>query len=688
MRKKAIEKIPYLTGEKCNKKNVKYVVAVENKNVEQEKHLFLEIYENKVKSLKIPVYRFVYTKRDWGNYKPEDGKWSACSITDECNEQIWNTGMQRVDRVKGTYISQENIEKIKSFTRTEIFRGEGWWEFLKRLEDGIKEDRRKKRLQEREERLNERCEEIKELPEDFTDWYKNELFKNENYIYYKRKGRYATFWCSHCGESYTYATEQRDTYEGQFETIVRVPRNGNRAKCEKCNAQGFYKTAGTAAKTVYGLKKMCYVGQKYKENGMVMRYIQVEKFLSIGRPESYIVTEIARSFFEEGEKCITDYHLYNNYTGEEKWHDHNIGGMGPQIQEKAAAVYPGTYEELKETMFQYSGFKEYSQQYHEIRVADYLREYQRFPLMEMLVKMKLNDIVEKMVEYQMHESTYIRDSKASKPDKILGIYSERLKKLKESRGDTELLKILQMEKDFGKKWTEKQIESLEVLKMDETGLETVLRFMTLQKYLNRVEKYAGAEFGNVCGIATGRLREVSNTYLDYLMMRNARGYDMRNTVYLFPRDLEVAHQKMVEETNKQEADRRLREVAKRYPDIKKNYRKLRKYYYYEDENFIIRPAKSAEEIVMEGRILHHCVGGDGYLASHNKGKSIILMLRFKEKPQIPYITVEIESISIRQWYGKNDTKPDKGVIQKWLDSYVERLKGNMETEQVQVRIAG
>lgn len=688
MRKKAIEKIPYLTGEKCNKKNVKYVVAVRIKNVEHEKHLFLEIYENKVKSLKIPVYRFVYTKRDWGNYKPEDGKWSACSITDECNEQIWNTGMQRVDRVKGTYISQENIEKIKSFTGTEIFRGEGWWEFLKRLEDGIKEDRRKKRLQAREERLNERCEEIKELSEDFTDWYKNELFKNENYIYYKRKGRYATFWCSHCGESYTYATEQRDTYEGQFETIVRVPRNGNRARCKKCNAQGFYKTAGIAAKKVYGLKKMCYVGQKYKENGMVMRYIQVEKLLSIGRPESYIVTEIARSFFEEGEKCITDYHLYNNYTGEEKWHDHNIGGMGPQIQEKAAAVYPGTYEELKETMFQYSGFKEYSQQYYEIRVADYLREYQRFPLMEMLVKMKLNDIVEKMVEYQMHESTYIRDSKASKPDEILGIYSERVRKLVEREGNIGLLEILQMEKDFRERWTDKQIESLELLKIDERKLKTVLRFMTLQKYLNRVEKYAGAEFGSVCGTAEVRLRGTSDTYLDYLNMRIARGYDMSNTVYLFPRDLEEAHQKMVEETNKQEADRRLREVAEKYPDIKKNYRKLRKRYYYEDENFIIRPAKSAEEIVMEGRILHHCVGGDGYLDSHNKGKSIILMLRFKEKPQIPYITVEIKNISIRQWYGKNDTKPDKGVIQKWLDSYVERLKGNAETEQVLIRIAG
>lgn len=688
MRKKAIEKIPYLTGEKCNKKNVKYVVAVEVKDVEHEKHLFLEIYENKVRSLKIPVYRFVYTKKDWGNYKPVDGKWSACSITDGYNAQIWNTGKTRVDNEKGTYIAHENIQKIKRFTGREIYREAEWWKFLKLLEDGIKNDRWKKRLQKREEHLRARCAEVRKLPEDFADWYKNELFKNENYIYYKRKGRYATFWCSHCGESYTYATEQKDTYEGQFEKIVRIPRNGNVARCEKCDAQGFYKTVGTARKTVYGLKKMCYVGQRYKENGMVMRYIQIEKFLRVGEPESYLVTEIARSFFEEGEKRITDYHLYNDWTGKDEWHDHNIGGMGAKIQEKAAAVYPGTYEELKETMFRYSGFKEYSQQYPTIRAADYLSEYQRFPLMEMLVKMNLNDIVEKMVAYQMYESTYIRDSKASKPDEILGIYSERVRKLVEREGNTGLLEILQMEKDFGERWTDKQIESLELLKIDERKLKTVLRFMTLQKYLNRVEKYAGAEFGNVCGIAADRLRAVSDMYLDYLMMRNARGYDMRNTVYLFPRDLEAAHQKMVEETNKQEADRRLREVAEKYPDIKKNYRKLRKRYYYEDENFIIRPAKSAEEIVMEGKILHHCVGGDGYLASHNKGKSIILMLRFKEKPQIPYITVEIKNTSIRQWYGKNDEKPDKDIIQKWLDSYVERLKGNAETEQVLIRIAG
>lgn len=100
---------------------------------------------------------------------------------------------------------------------------------------------------------------------------------------------------------------------------------------------------------------------------------------------------------------------------------------------------------------------------------------------------------------------------------------------------------------------------------------------------------------------------------------------------------------MVMETNKEEMDKHLKEVAERYPEIRHVYRGLRNKYLYEDDKYIIRPARSAEEIVMEGRLLHHCVGGDTYLNKHNTGKTYILMLRFKAEPDIPYITVEIDA---------------------------------------------
>lgn len=142
---------------------------------------------------------------------------------------------------------------------------------------------------------------------------------------------------------------------------------------------------------------------------------------------------------------------------------------------------------------------------------------------------------------------------------------------------------------------------------------------------------------------------------------------------------------MVMETNKEEMDKHLKEVAERYPEIRHVYRGLRNKYLYEDDKYIIRPARSAEEIVMEGRLLHHCVGGNMYLNRHNKGETYILMLRFKAEPDIPYITVEIDAKNPRilQWYGDKDKKPDEKNMQSWLNNWLMKLKTGTLTETIQ-----
>lgn len=176
------------------------------------------------------------------------------------------------------------------------------------------------------------------------------------------------------------------------------------------------------------------------------------------------------------------------------------------------------------------------------------------------------------------------------------------------------------------------------------------------------------------------LRSTAGRYADYLNMRQMCGYDMTNTVYLFPGDMNAAHREMVEESNAKELDIRIRRALDSYPLIKKHYRRYRKQFYFEDGKFLIRPARDAGEIIREGRILHHCVGGDNYLSSHNAGKSIILFLRFRDMPETPYVTVEIdpEKRRIMQWYGAHDKKPDREKLQKWLDAYVLRLKCGRE----------
>ena len=63
------------------------------------------------------------------------------------------------------------------------------------------------------------------------------------------------------------------------------------------------------------------------------------------------------------------------------------------------------------------------------------------------------------------------------------------------------------------------------------------------------------------------------------------------------------------------------------------------------------------------------------MRKHDRGETYILFLRFKDTPNMQYITVEIEAKTpnILQWYGAYDKKPDQKNIKKWLNAYIRML---------------
>lgn len=87
MKKKTIEKIPYLGLQKISrKKSAKYIGVTAIKIIGHKKHLLLEVYENKKESKKIPVVRITLTKKDFGTYWPDKkiyGRASRFHITDQ-----------------------------------------------------------------------------------------------------------------------------------------------------------------------------------------------------------------------------------------------------------------------------------------------------------------------------------------------------------------------------------------------------------------------------------------------------------------------------------------------------------------------------------------------------------------------------------------------------------------------------
>lgn len=717
MKKKAIEKVPYLTLPKTSRKKVvKYIAVTAFKNIASERHLFVEVYKNSRRTKNVPVIRIVITKTDFGNYFPETGAWTRQKIeTDHyynSKELLWhkersNTWQQTLK--ENILLETNDFDRIKKVCDVKIWRAENWWEYIYEHEnDIIYSERRRsenRRYERRRNALRDREENTPELPENLILDKANRIyFSEKHFLYYKKRGCWADITCSKCGGVSYGRWKDGIAYEAQFQKWVDEPKEGQSGTCPMCGARGEYKCQGKVrgehSQTIH-----LFLGQKYKETGLVMRYIEVSKKWVLdlicgekgpemsGALEKLSCMEIARAYFLPDSEGQIDYHKHNPYSGEDFWDDCNLYGLA-NICIKAAPILTETWENMKETMFQYSAMREYANSENQVNAIDYLKRYQQTPQIEMLVKMGLTGVVKELVN---GSSGIVSNANAKTPDTFLGIRKCRVHQLIERRGNVDILRTMQMEHRMGVTWTDEQMEHIAETGLRREQIEVATAYMTLQQLLNRIKKYARCEWGTRCISTEQMLKNTTTTYMDYLNMRITLGYDLTNTVYQQPRNLTAAHAKMVAESSQKEADKRLNEVKAKFPNIRKQYRNLRNRYFYEDEDILIRPARSAEEIVMEGRILHHCVGEDNYLRKHNDGETYILMLRQKKEQEMPYITVEIDKSNgrILQWYGAHDKKPDKEkieeVLKKWQQTVQQRetelkVKQRAEIEKLGRRV--
>ena len=672
MKTKQIEKVPYL-GAKKTGKGFQYVAVAAVKIIAKEKHLIVEVYKNKKEDLEAPVIRIALNKTGWSNYIPELGVWDKRKI----ENMYYSTNLWGKHNEK-TFISEVDAGKISKWCKDSI----SWRDWINKIESferSIRYAEQSRKEARKREALEERNKLINPLSEEFKQWCREVLFKERNYIYYKRKGNKATFKCSHCGGEYEYKTNVPDTFEGQFHHTGQIPVNGQRGRCEKCDNIGTYKTIGNM-KEQHREVIECYTAQKYKETGAVIQAVNIEKIFRRDAPATYEYTEIVRNYFESGKKIQKDYHLHDGWTKRDFWSYQNIGGFHNITQGKTT-VYPGIFEELKGTILEYSGLKEFMYDYATVGVVKYMETYINISQLEMISKLGMTKLVDSLIEYSGASNEYIKVNEG-KPEDMLGIRKERIKQLILHKGEPRMLKIMQMEKESKERWSDDELRDVYDLGIERKDIVRAFEFMSIRKLLNRVEKYAGRTIAESWGSDLERMKSLAILYIDYLHMKSRAGYDMNNMIHQFPRNIREAHRAIVDETVKKEEDKRLEDVELKYPDIKKKYRTFYKKYHYEDDTYLIRPARAASEIVLEGRTLHHCVGGESYLSNHNEGKHIILMLRKKENLDMPYITVEIRDKKINQWYGEYDKKPDRDIIEKWIENYATRLVlGNFSFEE-------
>lgn len=112
------------------------------------------------------------------------------------------------------------------------------------------------------------------------------------------------------------------------------------------------------------------------------------------------------------------------------------------------------------------------------------------------------------------------------------------------------------------------------------------------------------------------------------------------------------------------------EIAKKYLPLQKDG----------NNAFVVMIARSPQDLIREGAVLHHCVGHMNYDQKFVREESLIFFVRNINNPDTPFVTMEysLKNKKVLQCYGNRNSRPDDEVLtfvnKKWLPFANRQLK--------------
>lgn len=216
-----------------------------------------------------------------------------------------------------------------------------------------------------------------------------------------------------------------------------------------------------------------------------------------------------------------------------------------------------------------------------------------------------------------------------------------------------------------KKWQEnlRSISVSDILLIRKYKLEDMeeLKIFKNFKCYKLIKKY-------YCKRMAGYLGNYSNDYLynDYLRFCEELGMPMNDPRILYPKDLHKSHDKMMNQIE-------INKSKKLQDGIRKTAEKLCRYTF-KDEDFVIMPAQSYEDLINESKALNHCVRT--YAESVAEGNTGIMLLRKADDVKTPFVTIELRGKKVLQARAEHNKVPPvdaQQFISKWEKQY--RLEG-------------
>lgn len=481
-----------------------------------------------------------------------------------------------------------------------------------------------------------------EISEEIQEYAIEHALKNSRYLFIENIGGKKIAYCTHCGHEFKVGKLKHNEYH----------------ECENCHSRCIVKNTRYQRKSLKDEACFLYYEKsEVDEEAIVASGFYVSRYYGGDyRKVQTFYERVSIYVFKPGsaEQLVK----YYSWMNEREWrktssiYSFNINSLA---RLDYSISYSSVEKAVKNTQFQYSMWEEFVG----YDLLKFFEIYTKHPLIESLVKVGLKSLV----SCYLDNKNMMRciNWRGKTIYKMLKISKKDLKDIRAAEVFISPLymKLYQMSTKENKRLTPAEVKGIEWIAKDAYGiekLEYINKYCSLrkiQKYIAKQEKLKRSEYTNLL-----------TTWRDYLKDCVELGMDLKSESVLFPADLIKSHQDTIVRV-KHKVDKELKaKMRKRYKELSELC--------FEYKDLVIRPVKSTEELLNEGKELHHCVAR--YAENHANGKTSIFVVRKVNEVEKPYFTIEIVNNDIKQAHGLRNCSPDD-KMRDFLEAFkAEKLK--------------
>ena len=377
---------------------VKYIVRTAVKNIGRKRLLVLYIYlrEQAAAGTFQPAFTMFQSRTEYVTLcRREDGstRWSAAAF---CNLQRDYDFSRRC-----AFYMAGDEERVTKFCKKKGVKG---FTSLYYLQSDIIEKRQWERKLKKEKEIRERMKAVPALPRDIGNMIEREIAPHYFFYTYNRKRKDMEGFCSAC----------------KAEVPITGVKHNEKGVCPVCKAKVTFKSRGKRGMIID--QNTLQVLQRTSRNEVVVRFIKIYYQYGDEREPYKSIYENARTFLywddagNISEECY--YYSYGFRDRPTPWKP----GKRPVINrwvynfeaDQTGFLYvKNLHKVLKESPWQYSQLKEfYLADREPLYAIQYLMRYNRYPMLEYLVKLHLYRLAESVA----HDNHYYSSDSGFNPN--------------------------------------------------------------------------------------------------------------------------------------------------------------------------------------------------------------------------------------------------------------------------------